>query len=81
MTAQRAKCPRCGSTEVVPIIYGYPGSADRESAEAGRIVLGGCTVGERDPDPTHVCWRCEIEFDRATGTAYARPADDADWLE
>lgn len=37
-------CPRCGSEDVVEIVYGLPGKETLESAKRGEIVLGGCIV-------------------------------------
>jgi len=59
---EEKKCPRCESTEVIPIIYGLP--ADREKAmkadREGKIRLGGCIVGEESPNFT--CKSCGKEW-------------------
>jgi hypothetical protein len=47
-----AVCPECGA-EGVPIIYGMPGFDLFEDKQAGRVVLAGCVVCERDPN-----WAC-----------------------
>jgi hypothetical protein len=47
------KCPACGSTNVVRILYGLPTAELFEDAEAGRIAIGGCCITEDDPS-----WRC-----------------------
>ena len=47
------RCPFCGSDEVVPIVWGYPGPDLIPDLEAGKIVLGGCVVSDRDPS-----WFC-----------------------
>ncbi len=47
------KCPACGSTDVVPILYGMPTAELFKKAEAGRIALGGCCITRDDPR-----WRC-----------------------
>ncbi len=49
------KCPACGSTDVVPILYGMPTAALCDQAEAGQIVLGGCVLTADDP-----AWRCSV---------------------
>ena len=36
------KCPKCGSNEVVRILYGKPTKEAIEQAERGELVLGGC---------------------------------------
>ena len=76
MTRPRPRCPRCGSTTAVPIVYGMPFGDDFGDADAGRIVLGGCLVGSRQPDPTHLCSACGAEFDRASGAYYVDGAPD-----
>lgn len=54
-------CPRCGSPDIVPIMYGLPGPEMMEAANQGRIALGGCCVGERDPQKQ--CNACGSQFD------------------
>jgi hypothetical protein len=62
-TAARKKpCPKCGSLDVVPILYGYPTDESMEVAEKGLIALGGCCVGE--DDPRKHCNACGEDFDR-----------------
>jgi hypothetical protein len=55
-------CPKCGSTDVVPIEYGYPGQEMMDAAKRGLIELGGCCVS--DDDPRKHCRACGEEFDR-----------------
>jgi hypothetical protein len=43
-------CRRCGSTDVVEIVYGLPDVELRVAAERGEVVLGGCIVGDELPD-------------------------------
>jgi hypothetical protein len=47
------KCPKCGSSKAVKIIYGEPSYEDSLEAEAGKIILGGCEITGNDP-----CWGC-----------------------
>lgn len=51
--AESSKCPRCRSTDVVPICYGLPGPEAVEASGRGEIVLGGCVVIEGSPE-----WQC-----------------------
>jgi DNA-directed RNA polymerase subunit RPC12/RpoP len=53
-------CPRCGSRDVIPILYGYPLPETMEAAERGEIELGGCCVTGNDP--TLKCRACGEEF-------------------
>ena len=49
------RCPRCGSARVAEVLWGLPAGSpelDRD-LEAGRVVLGGCCVGDDDP-----AWEC-----------------------
>ena len=58
---RKKPCPRCGSFDVVPILYGYPMPEAMAAAEEGKIALGGCCVGERDPRKQ--CKACGEQFD------------------
>ena len=68
--SEEGSCPACGSSEVVPILYGLPGPEAMEAARAGRVILGGC-----EPHAvTHACRSCgarvvphPAEIDRFTG--------------
>lgn len=48
-------CPDCGSTEVVPVVFGLPGPELLERARRGEVALGGCMV---DPNVRGRCKRC-----------------------
>ena len=58
-------CPRCGSTKVVPIVYGKPTAEADEEAERGEIVLGGCCFSTKFPD--RHCHDCQHEWRQADG--------------
>jgi hypothetical protein len=45
-----ATCPRCGSGNVRPILYGMPGLEMTEDSMAGKVALGGCMVFPEAPD-------------------------------
>ena len=53
-------CPKC-CHNAIPIMYGYPSPEMFEAAEAGKIALGGCVIGDNDPD-----WKC-AECDHVWG--------------
>lgn len=48
-----AKCPSCGSSKVLPIVYGLPSLDLMRDVERGRVALGGCCISDNDPE-----WRC-----------------------
>ena len=52
-------CPKCGSSKVTRILYGLPAMNKKleEDLEEGRIVLGGCVIGE--DSPAWACVACE----------------------
>ena len=54
-------CPKCGSLDVVPILYGYPMPETMAKANRGLIALGGCCVSESDPRKH--CNACGEAFD------------------
>jgi hypothetical protein len=49
MDLQDMACPRCGSTQVVRIVYGLPTAKTVASANRGEIKLGGCCVSRYSP--------------------------------
>jgi hypothetical protein len=54
MNKEISKCPKCASQRVAEIYYGFPAFEEIEAdLRAERIVLGGCVIGENDPQ-----WRC-----------------------
>jgi hypothetical protein len=71
---RKKACPKCGSLDVVPILYGYPGPEMMDMASKGKIELGGCCVGERDPRKH--CNGCGEDFDRPTASRPRRGALD-----
>lgn len=54
------KC-HCGG-KVARIFYGMPAYTEKLQADldAGRVILGGCCLGDRGP--TWQCTKCEQEF-------------------
>lgn len=49
----RPVCPKCGSKEVVRIVYGLPSPELMEEANRGKVALGGCCISGNDPQ-----WHC-----------------------
>lgn len=49
------KCPDCGSSRVVKILYGLQPDTEKiwDDLKAGRVVLGGCCISGDDPR-----WEC-----------------------
>lgn len=47
-------CPRCRSSNVIPILYGMPTSEAAEEKDKGLVKLGGCVVSDHDPQ-----WHCK----------------------
>lgn len=59
-------CPRCGSTDVAPILYGLPAQDAFEAAQRGEVVLGGC----EPQDAALACRACGAQWsDDEPGTA------------
>ena len=56
------QCPNCGSINSIRIGYGYPSHELYKDAEAGRIILGGCCIGEGSPE--YFCKDCEHKWNR-----------------
>ncbi len=69
MEISNKRCPRCGSLNVVKILYGMPTYEAFVMAGEGKIKLGGCCITESDPE--YFCKDCKNEWDRQTLTANA----------
>ncbi len=51
------RCPRCGTADPAPIVYGMPTAEAGQAAARGDLVLGGCVVGPGGPD--RLCRACD----------------------
>jgi hypothetical protein len=60
MSKRKLICPKCGSSNGVKIVYGYPSAETLEKAELGEISLGGCCVSF--DDPTSSCKDCDYRW-------------------
>lgn len=60
-------CPRCGSKEIVKIVYGLPSQETIESQRKGEIAIGGDIAPEKDGDFSRYCKKCKREFNARTG--------------
>ncbi len=59
-TKMTPTCPKCKSKKVLPIVYGLPDKNLAREAEQGKVVLGGCCIG--DDDPRWSCGDCGNEW-------------------
>lgn len=53
-------CPTCGSSDWVPIYYGYPSPAMYAGVHLGVIQLGGCIVSLESP--RRACLNCSTRW-------------------
>ena len=53
-------CPNCGSSAVIPIMYGDPSPEAWAAAERGELSIGGCIV--ENGMPKWFCTNCYHEF-------------------
>lgn len=61
-------CPNCGSSDSMPIVYGYPTREAERRAEEGMILLGGCLCYGDERDHKWYCRNC--------GTSYGGKGQD-----
>lgn len=54
MTDTKPKCQNCGG-KILPIIYGLPSPAMFNAAGNDEVFLGGCVLGENNPQ-----WKCIV---------------------
>ena len=57
---KKSECPKCGSSNVIKIIYGLPSYELFQDAEKGKVKLGGCII--REDNPNWYCKDCEHEW-------------------
>lgn len=55
---KKITCPKCGSRNIIPIIYGLQISG--EKFEKGEAICGGCEIDENNPD--FYCRDCKNKF-------------------
>lgn len=53
-------CPACGEKAGVNIKYGMPSHEAFEASEREEVALGGCVIGDNDPERR--CLKCEHEW-------------------
>jgi hypothetical protein len=62
------RCPECGSSDVVKIVYGMPDPEMFEASERGEVVLGGCCFEVDESGelamPDRSCRDCHHSFAR-----------------
>lgn len=51
---KNSKCPKCGSNNIVPIVYGMPSYEFLEKEGVQEVLLGGCIVNDSSP-----IWHCK----------------------
>lgn len=59
-------CPKCGSKNIIPIVYGYPSYEAMKAEKEGKIKLGGCIVEFYANDK--YCNNCGYEWSRLNMT-------------
>lgn len=59
-------CPKCGSKNIIPILYGYPSYEAMKLEKEGKIKLGGCIVDFFLNDK--YCSNCGYEWSRLNMT-------------
>ena len=62
VTPKPPPCPACGSSKVVPIVFGEPTMETEEAAQRGEVVLGGCLVMGDGSEPKWACRGCGKAF-------------------
>lgn len=62
----KVTCPKCGSENIIPIIYGYPTNDMFAESDNGECILGGCCIevdeSEKADLSVHHCNDCGFEW-------------------
>lgn len=69
MAINYKRCPKCGSLNVIKILYGMPSHEAFILSEEGKIKLGGCCITGSDPE--YFCKGCENEWNRQDAIDHA----------
>jgi hypothetical protein len=59
--AAMSACPRCGSKDAVPIVYGLPTEESIRKEAEGKYILGGCEIIS-GLSPALYCKKCGNEW-------------------
>lgn len=62
MAINYRKCPQCGFSNTIRIVYGYPSSEMFELQNEGKVMLGGCCLSEHSPQ--YHCKDCGNQWNR-----------------
>ena len=60
MSKKKQTCPKCETSEIVDIVYGYPTEEVLQSWFKKEIELGGCIV--RNENPIYKCKKCNHQW-------------------
>jgi hypothetical protein len=63
-------CPKCGSTDAAPIVFGYPSAADQTALARREIALGGCRYFGDERDPRYHCFECNTRWGAVVGRIF-----------
>lgn len=61
----KMSCPKCNSTNVIPIIYGYPTPELFEDSDNDKCILGGCCIAVNEDESSlkkNHCKDCNFEW-------------------
>lgn len=57
-------CPKCGSKNTAPIVYGMPTEELFEESEQNKVIIGGCCIIDCDDD--YGCCDCNFQWSKNT---------------
>ena len=58
------RCPGCGGSRVVRVVYGMPDLELFNALERGEVVLGGCCISDLDPSWLCLDYGADVHFER-----------------
>lgn len=61
-TAKALACPKCGSANTVPIVFGLPTPETERRKERGEVYTGGCIIPPPERWADHACKDCNHEW-------------------
>ena len=63
LVTETPACPKCGSDQVIPVLYGLPSKEAMEAGRRGELAFGGCCLPPQWSDMNRWCCKqCQFRW-------------------
>jgi hypothetical protein len=70
---RKTNCPKCFSTQLIPIAYGMPNPDTVKARDRGEVEIGGCVIWDDDQMARWRCTECKTRILENGSIARALP--------